>query len=202
MMVCLDPPLYNSLSRSPVPLRQPSGAVSSLSSVSQSPLLTNHTLYLACNPYIKEHAVMCLKFLLEANPENQALVSSLEAREVVPADSASKDSLEKMGVDVALGEDGKVKVTRSQGHGQGPRKAEWLLKKERERDRAGGSARRMSQESMSARERFARLDLKERERGKVLGEALEGEENAERMIAETEDDDKLASKDQEEIEFM
>ena len=148
---------------------------------------------------------MCLKFLLEANPENQALVSSLEAREVAPTDSSGKDVLEKMGVDVALGEDGKVKVTRSQG--QGPRKAEWLLKKERERDRAGasgsGSARRMSQESLSARERFARLDLKERERGRMLGEAVEGDQaDAERAMAEPGNDDKAAIKEQEEIEFM
>ncbi|KAF7507944.1 hypothetical protein GJ744_009978 [Endocarpon pusillum] len=40
------------------------------------------TQYDAHNPYIKEHAVMCLKFLLEGNRENQGLVESLEAREV------------------------------------------------------------------------------------------------------------------------
>lgn len=36
----------------------------------------------AHNPYIKEHAVMCLKFLLEGNRENQKLIEDLEAREV------------------------------------------------------------------------------------------------------------------------
>lgn len=85
----------------------------------QDTQLTNCDLHLARNPYVKEHAVMCLKFLLEANPENHALVLSLKAREVVPTDAASKEALEKMGVDVALGEDRKVKVTRSQDQGQG-----------------------------------------------------------------------------------
>ncbi|KAK5046495.1 hypothetical protein LTR84_008298 [Exophiala bonariae] len=68
------------------------------------------TQYDACNPYIKEHAVMCLKFLLESNPVNQKLVSSLEAREVVPPPSGD-DTLSRMGVDVRVGDDGKVKVT-------------------------------------------------------------------------------------------
>jgi hypothetical protein len=47
-----------------------------------------------------------------------------------------------------------------------------LVKKEQERDRAGLSAvksgRRISQESLSAHERFTRLDLKERDGERCL----------------------------------
>ena len=35
------------------------------------------------NPYIKEHAIMCLRFLLEGNRENQDVVGRLEARKAV-----------------------------------------------------------------------------------------------------------------------
>ncbi|EED23083.1 essential cytoplasmic protein Ctr86, putative [Talaromyces stipitatus ATCC 10500] len=45
------------------------------------------TSFDAHNPYMKEHAVMCLKFLLENNKENQKIVEELEAREVVRDDS-------------------------------------------------------------------------------------------------------------------
>lgn len=78
---------------------------------------------LACNPYIKEHAVMCLKFLLESNPENQALVSSLEAREVVQPDTSTKETLDKMGVEVQIGEDGKPRVLRTRGEARGRERA-------------------------------------------------------------------------------
>lgn len=70
---------------------------------------------------------MCLKFLLESNPENQKLVSSLEAREVVQGPS-SGDALGRMGVDVSLGEDGKVKVT---SNGSAPQ-AKHMRNQERE----------------------------------------------------------------------
>lgn len=43
------------------------------------------TVHDANNPYIREHAVMCLKFLLEGNEENQRLVADLEARGVKDA---------------------------------------------------------------------------------------------------------------------
>lgn len=36
------------------------------------------------NPYIREHAIMCLRFLLEGNRENQKIVGELEARKTVP----------------------------------------------------------------------------------------------------------------------
>ncbi|KAF2760283.1 hypothetical protein EJ05DRAFT_508837 [Pseudovirgaria hyperparasitica] len=38
------------------------------------------------NPYIREHAIMCLRFLLENNPENQAIVKELEPKVVVPSE--------------------------------------------------------------------------------------------------------------------
>ncbi|KAL8946244.1 MAG: hypothetical protein Q9222_007334, partial [Ikaeria aurantiellina] len=34
----------------------------------------------ANNPYIREHAIMCLRFLLEGNPENQKIVEDLKPR--------------------------------------------------------------------------------------------------------------------------
>lgn len=36
----------------------------------------------ANNPYMKERAVMCIKFLLEGNPDNQAVVANLEKQEL------------------------------------------------------------------------------------------------------------------------
>jgi len=77
---------------------------------------------------------MCLKFLLESNPENQALVSSLEAREVAPTDAVTKEALEKMGANLDV-ENGKVKITPAS------RKASWVKNQiaERERERLRGS---------------------------------------------------------------
>ena len=46
-------------------------------------VVLNCTVHDANNPYIREHAVMCLKFLLEGNTENQKLVAELERRGVV-----------------------------------------------------------------------------------------------------------------------
>jgi hypothetical protein len=64
---------------------------------------------------------MCLKFLLENNPANQALVSSLEAREVVPPpdkhdELSMRETLDKLGVDVRLGADGRARVERRDGY--------------------------------------------------------------------------------------
>ncbi|KAI9769107.1 MAG: copper transport protein [Geoglossum simile] len=46
------------------------------------------------NPYIREHAIMCLRFLLEANAENQQIVRELEARQVVPSEVLDKRAYE------------------------------------------------------------------------------------------------------------
>ncbi|KAL1966970.1 hypothetical protein VTN77DRAFT_3714 [Rasamsonia byssochlamydoides] len=65
------------------------------------------TSFDAHNPYIKEHAVMCLKFLLEGNKENQKLVEELEAREVVKDESGI---LEKSGYEAVIDQVGKLAI--------------------------------------------------------------------------------------------
>ncbi|KKZ68608.1 hypothetical protein EMCG_05765 [[Emmonsia] crescens] len=60
----------------------------------------------AHNPYIKEHAVLCLKFLLEGNRENQRVIEELEAREVV---SDEGGVLEKGGYQAVINE-GKLAI--------------------------------------------------------------------------------------------
>ncbi|KAK1146312.1 hypothetical protein N8T08_003099 [Aspergillus melleus] len=66
----------------------------------------------AHNPYIKEHAVMCLKFLLEGNRENQRLVEELEAREVVKDDGGL---LEKSGFEAVIDKTGKLAIRPKEG---------------------------------------------------------------------------------------
>jgi len=66
------------------------------------------TNYDAHNPYIKEHAVMCLKFLLENSPENQQIVEALEAREII----GGQELLNEAGVEAIVSEDGKVRLTK------------------------------------------------------------------------------------------
>ena len=61
----------------------------------------------AHNPYIKEHAVMCLKFLLEGNKENQRMVEQLEAREVVKDDGGM---LERSGFEAVIDKTGKLAI--------------------------------------------------------------------------------------------
>ena len=61
----------------------------------------------AHNPYIKEHAVMCLKFLLEGNRENQRMVEELEAREVVRDDAGM---LERSGFEAVIDKTGKLAI--------------------------------------------------------------------------------------------
>lgn len=61
----------------------------------------------AHNMYIKEHAVMCLKFLLEGNRENQTLVEELEAREVVKDDGGV---LERSGFEAVIDRTGKLAI--------------------------------------------------------------------------------------------
>ncbi|KAI1834506.1 hypothetical protein DTO006G1_149 [Penicillium roqueforti] len=65
------------------------------------------TAFDAHNPYIKEHAVMCLKFLLEGNRENQRLVEELEAREVVNNDGGV---LERSGYEAMINQAGKLAI--------------------------------------------------------------------------------------------
>lgn len=66
----------------------------------------------AHNPYIKEHAVMCLKFLLEGNRENQKLVEELEARQVVKDEGGV---LEKSGFEAVIDQAGKLAIRPKEG---------------------------------------------------------------------------------------
>ncbi|PWY64090.1 hypothetical protein BO83DRAFT_411446 [Aspergillus eucalypticola CBS 122712] len=66
----------------------------------------------AHNPYIKEHAVMCLKFLLEGNRENQKMVEELEAREVVKDDAGM---LERSGLEAVIDKAGKLAIRAKDG---------------------------------------------------------------------------------------
>lgn len=63
----------------------------------------------AHNPYIKEHAVMCLKFLMEGNRENQELISSLEARRVKKDESGI---LERSGLEAVIDKTGKLEIKK------------------------------------------------------------------------------------------
>ncbi|KAB8274443.1 hypothetical protein BDV30DRAFT_225847 [Aspergillus minisclerotigenes] len=69
----------------------------------------------AHNPYIKEHAVMCLKFLLEGNRENQKLVEELEAREVVKDENGL---LERSGFEAVIDKTGKLAIRPKDGTGE------------------------------------------------------------------------------------
>jgi len=73
------------------------------------PTILSCTQYDGHNPYIKEHAVMCLKFLLEGNKENQAIITELEAQGV-----ANNSDLEReFGVRANL-QNGRVTVQQQQ----------------------------------------------------------------------------------------
>ena len=64
------------------------------------------------NPYIREHAIMCLRFLLDSNKENQDVVRKLEARGVVPS-----EVLDKRGYETWMDERGRVGLRRKGGDG-------------------------------------------------------------------------------------
>ncbi|PGH17375.1 hypothetical protein AJ80_04830 [Polytolypa hystricis UAMH7299] len=74
------------------------------------------TSFDAHNPYIKEHAVMCLKFLLEHNRENQRIVEQLEARAVVRDESGV---LDKSGYEAVLDDTGKLSIRTKEREGGG-----------------------------------------------------------------------------------
>ena len=75
--------------------------------------------YDAYNPFIREHAIMCLRFLLEGNQENQEIVEGLEARKVVPS-----EVLDSKGFETYIDSDGKVGLRR-----KGMSEAEWAMHK-------------------------------------------------------------------------
>lgn len=59
------------------------------------------------NPYIKERSILCLRFLLENNKQNQEFVALLEAQEVV-----DDTALQQAGYEVEMS-DGKVKLRKA-----------------------------------------------------------------------------------------
>ena len=67
------------------------------------------------NPYIREHAIMCLRFLLEGCPENQLIVERLEARKTIP-----DEVLDKQGYETFINAAGKVKLRKKDGVEVGP----------------------------------------------------------------------------------
>lgn len=64
------------------------------------------------NPYIREHAIMCLRFLLEGNRENQEIVRVLEPRRGVP-----DEVLDKRGYETYIDDNGKVGLRAKEGTG-------------------------------------------------------------------------------------
>ena len=58
------------------------------------------------DPFIKERSIICIRFLLEGNPENQKIVAQLEAKGVVK----DKD-LEEAGYEVKVNKEGEIKLT-------------------------------------------------------------------------------------------
>ena len=64
------------------------------------------------NPYIREHAIMCLRFLLEGNRENSEIVRALEPRRGVP-----EEVLDKRGYETFIDDKGKVGLRAKEGGG-------------------------------------------------------------------------------------
>ena len=114
------------------------------------------TQYDGHNPYIKEHAVMCIKFLLEGNEENQKLVSDLEANQI---EEGGVKGWRDRGFEPVLGDGGRVELRRmaSENSGRG-----W-----------GRGVRRASEGAMpmGLDRRFGRMGLG-RESGRVLDEEV------------------------------
>lgn len=75
-------------------------------------LILNHCKIDDDNPYIREHAILCVRNLLDENKENQEIIRQLESRQVVPT-----ELLEKQGFESFIGEDGKVGL-RKKGEGR------------------------------------------------------------------------------------
>ncbi len=61
------------------------------------------------NPYIREHAIMCLRFLLEGNEENAKIVRGLEAKQAVP-----NEVLDQRGYETFIDSNGKVGLRRKE----------------------------------------------------------------------------------------
>lgn len=61
------------------------------------------------NPYIREHAIMCLRFLMEGHQDNQDIIRQLEARAVVPS-----EVLDQHGYETFMDAKGQVGLRRKE----------------------------------------------------------------------------------------
>lgn len=132
------------------------------------------TNYDGHNPYIKEHALMCLKFLLEGNKENQEIVRSLEARGV-----ANQAELEReFGVRARVDGQGRVQVNN--GAPEPDVDEAKMLPRRNVRDR------RASESNAAAEllgEKFARLNAEmgqtsiSQQRGRVVEEVTDQDDD-------------------------
>ena len=61
------------------------------------------------NPYIREHAIMCLRFLMEGHQENQSIIRQLEARAAVPS-----EVLDQHGYETFMDSKGQVGLRRKE----------------------------------------------------------------------------------------
>ncbi|KAI9841890.1 MAG: copper transport protein [Thelocarpon superellum] len=66
----------------------------------------------AHNPYIREHAIMCLRFLLEGNEANMQLVRELQPQDVVPS-----EVLDQGGYETFIDQAGRVGLRRKERGG-------------------------------------------------------------------------------------
>ncbi|PWW72594.1 hypothetical protein C7212DRAFT_359915 [Tuber magnatum] len=64
------------------------------------------------NPYIREHAILCIRNLLENNPENQKVVKALEAVQAIP-----NEVLDRHGYEHYIDDAGKVQLRKVKGKG-------------------------------------------------------------------------------------
>ncbi|CAL9733343.1 copper transport protein 86 [Monosporozyma servazzii] len=65
------------------------------------------------DPFIKERSIVCIRFLLEGNAENQKIVAELEAKGVV-----KNDDLEEAGFEVDVNKGGEIKLTAKAKQGE------------------------------------------------------------------------------------
>ncbi|ETN39291.1 uncharacterized protein HMPREF1541_05514 [Cyphellophora europaea CBS 101466] len=135
------------------------------------------TVHDANNPYIREHAVMCLKFLLEGNEENQALVAQLESQGVADAYDEGEGGFQGGSFGGGFG------ATGAAGMGKGKRRAASESAAEAAAVGLGPvEARRL-------RERFGELSFGESERasGSTVGghaHELQGDDSDDARIEE------------------
>ncbi|KAI9793299.1 MAG: copper transport protein [Piccolia ochrophora] len=72
--------------------------------------LLSCTKYDAHNPVIDQHAIFCLRLMLEGNPANQKVISELQARAAVRS-----EELSKAGFEAELDDKGQVRLKRKEG---------------------------------------------------------------------------------------